>query len=175
MVILNKIKRCKILILRSHFPVNIFTILIFCSHFHIFHSEDVLWKVRTNYQNFNKILHLLILFKMAIKLWLTYSSSHVFFLFIFILFYQFRIVKFFRFFLRCLEKRLALCIFFIFVQFVPGSFFTYVSYKLCFPLDYFGRTFAIKVLFKVFWLNCQFLLRKSFIVESYKYFQKSLI
>ena len=31
-------------------------------------SEDVLWKVRTKYQNFNQILHLLVLFRISIKL-----------------------------------------------------------------------------------------------------------
>ena len=34
----------------------------------VFYSEDVLWKERTKYYNFNQILRLLILSKMSIKL-----------------------------------------------------------------------------------------------------------
>ena len=55
------------LIFRSRFPENIFRVK-YIWLINVFYPEDVLWKVKTKYYNFNQILHLLILFKMPIKL-----------------------------------------------------------------------------------------------------------
>lgn len=73
--------------------------------------------------------------------------SNKFFFIIFIFLYQFRIVKFFRFFPFYFRKRLVLLISLIcFVYFIFKSF----PYSFCFLLGDLYRTFVIQWLFKGF-------------------------